>query len=101
MDVRELSALRAAGTVHRLLDVRTTEERALATIAGAEHFTAELAEDLSDLDKDTMLIFHCHHGIRSMAVAQQFLLQGFTNVHNLTGGIDAWSLSVDTEVPRY
>ena len=101
MDVQELAALRAANTAHRLLDVRTVEERALATIDGAEHFNAELADELTDLDKDTMLIFHCHHGMRSMAVAQQFLLQGFTNVHNLTGGIDAWSLSVDTAVPRY
>jgi len=43
----------------------------------------------------------CHHGIRSRQAAEYFLRQGFTNLYNLSGGIDAWSTLVDPSVPRY
>jgi monothiol glutaredoxin len=48
-----------------------------------------------------MLVLHCHHGGRSQAAAEHFRSRGFTNVHNLVGGIDAWSTDVDPSVPRY
>ena len=44
---------------------------------------------------------HCHHGVRSRAAAERLLAAGFTNVFNLEGGIDAWSTTVDANVPRY
>ena len=43
----------------------------------------------------------CHHGSRSAQVAQWLARNGFTRVHNLAGGIDAWSRLVDPAVPRY
>jgi monothiol glutaredoxin len=43
----------------------------------------------------------CHHGIRSNQAAQQLLQMGFSNVHNLVGGIDAWSKQEDASVPQY
>lgn len=54
------------------------------------------------LDPTRETIVLCHHGVRSMHVAQ-FLVQnkGFTNVLNVTGGIDAYSLEADPSVPRY
>jgi monothiol glutaredoxin len=39
--------------------------------------------------------------MRSRAAAEQLLFEGFTNVYNLEGGIDAWSSEVDPSVPRY
>jgi monothiol glutaredoxin len=86
----------------RLIDVRTNEEYAIAKIAGATlvNGEAQLAE-LMKLPKDTPLIIHCHHGMRSMQAAGFFLNQGFQNVVNLAGGIDAWSQDVDPAVPRY
>jgi monothiol glutaredoxin len=48
-----------------------------------------------------MLVFHCHHGGRSQSAAEHFRGRGFTNVHNMAGGIDAWSREVDATVPRY
>ncbi len=36
-----------------------------------------------------------------MDAASYFAGHGFTNVRSLTGGIDAWSQSVDNKVPRY
>lgn len=43
----------------------------------------------------------CHHGIRSLQVANYLTQSGFTQVVNLQGGIDAWSQQVDTGVPLY
>ncbi|HEX7441134.1 MAG TPA: rhodanese-like domain-containing protein, partial [Caldimonas sp.] len=43
----------------------------------------------------------CHHGARSAQVVAFLERQGFESVYNLAGGIDAWSLQVDPEVPRY
>ena len=53
------------------------------------------------LDRDTTLVFQCHHGIRSQAAAEYCVEKGFRNVYNVVGGIDAWSLTVDRSVPRY
>jgi monothiol glutaredoxin len=104
MSALQLQALRASADRDPrllLLDVRTTGERAVACIEGARHLTAELAQKLEDLPRDTPLVFQCHHGIRSQAAARHFLALGFTNVSNLVGGIEAWSLEVDPTVPRY
>ena len=43
----------------------------------------------------------CHHGMRSLQVANYLAQSGFGEVVNLQGGIDAWSQLVDTGVPRY
>ncbi len=43
----------------------------------------------------------CHHGMRSLQVAQYLMQSGFTRVVNLQGGIDAWSRQVDPSVPLY
>ena len=46
-------------------------------------------------------VFHCHHGPRSQQAAEHFAALGFTNVHNVVGGIDAWSNEIDPSVPKY
>jgi rhodanese-related sulfurtransferase len=43
----------------------------------------------------------CHHGMRSLQVANYLMQSGFTEVVNLQGGIDAWSQQVDRSVPLY
>ncbi|MEE8306244.1 MAG: rhodanese-like domain-containing protein, partial [Gammaproteobacteria bacterium] len=47
------------------------------------------------------LVVMCHGGMRSLQVAQYLTDQGFADVYNLSGGIDAWSQEVDPAVPRY
>ena len=84
-----------------LLDVRTAAERRIAAIAGARHLDRTNVEYVQDLPHDTLLIFQCHHGVRSQAAAQHFMAQGFTNICNLVGGIESWSVTVDPTVPRY
>ncbi len=85
----------------RLYDVRTPQEIATAAIAGAAPLTDEAQRELAGLDRDTVLVFHCHHGMRSQQACEHFRGQGFKDVRNLAGGIDAWSKQVDSSVPTY
>ena len=97
----ELKKLLDQNTPLRLYDVRPGPERATASISAALPYDDKARADLEKLPKDTMLVFHCHHGMRSAAAAEQAAQKGFRNVWNLTGGIEAWSTSVDPKVPRY
>ena len=90
-------ALRRAGVTVAL----GPDEWATARIEGAELLDADLNEKLQELPKDTVLVFQCHHGHRSMRAAQQFTAVGFREVYNLTGGIDAWSSEIDSSVAKY
>ena len=86
---------------HELFDVRTTAERAIAKIEGARHLDDAAVEYIQGLPRDTLLVFQCHHGMRSQSAAMHFAAQGFTNICNLAGGIDAWSTYVDPSVSHY
>ena len=61
----------------------------------------EIPARLAELDADKPLVVMCHSGGRSRRVAEFLLGNGFTNVFNLKGGIDAWSTQLDSRVPRY
>ena len=97
----ELKVLLDGGAAVTLVDVRTPEERAIARIEGARLLDQAFHDELIGLDRATPLVFHCHHGIRSQNAAEYFRQQGFTDLANLAGGIDAWSVLVDPAVPRY
>ena len=97
----ELKALLEKGTAIELVDVRTPEERAIATIDGFRLLDQAYHDALLLRDRDTCIVFQCHHGVRSQFAAEYFRQQGFRNLYNLSGGIDAWSLQVDPTVPRY
>ena len=84
-----------------VFDVRTEQERRFARIEKSRALDAEGEAYLRSLDKDRSVIVYCHHGTRSRAFAQQLVNAGYRDVHNLEGGIDAWSLNVDPNVPRY
>ena len=101
LSVGELRALMDAGAELHLYDVRTPDEHRTARIAGAELVDAQVAAQIEKLPRDARIVFHCHHGGRSQAAAEHFAALGFTNVHNLAGGIDAWSREIDPSVPRY
>ena len=97
----ELRRLLDARAPLTLVDVRTPQEAATARIAGAKLADDALLAELQKLPRDAKLVFHCHHGGRSQALAERFAALGFRDVHNLAGGIDAWSQQVDPSVPRY
>ena len=90
-------------TDFRLIDVREADEWAIAKLPGAELIPLSKFQQLAvqELTPDEKIILYCHHGMRS-AKAQGFLkAQGFADVLNLTGGIDAWSVQVDPATKRY
>lgn len=98
---KELKALIDSGKVKKLYDVRPEKERSLAKIADSVMFDDAEYGKAEALPKDTAMAFYCHHGNRSRAAAERFVQLGFTNVYNLSGGIEAWSKDVDPGVPRY
>ena len=84
-----------------LLDVRTLEEYGFANIGGVNIPLDELEARFTELDKSKKILCLCHHGVRS-GYAQGFLLhQGFLEVYNIVGGIDAWSCEIDHNIKRY
>ena len=85
-----------------LLDVREPWEYEKARINGATLIPMrEVPSRLGQIDEGKEVVAICHHGGRSMQVAMFLEKQGFKRVHNLVGGIDAWSRTVDPAVPLY
>ena len=85
-----------------LLDVREHAELAIAAVDGARHIPMrEVPARLDDLDPAKPLVVMCHSGGRSRRVAEFLQGNGYTNVFNLKGGIEAWSTQIDSRVPRY
>ena len=84
------------------VDVRRPDEVKAAKIKGTLHIPLhQLEARLTELPKDKQIIFHCHHGNRSRFATIMLLCNGFTDVKNMVGGIDAWSREIDSSVPRY
>ena len=101
LDVHGYKTMRDLNEPHHLFDVRTKEEWEKAKIDGAILLDDDGVRTLDGLDKDATIVVMCHHGIRSGQAAGELLERGFRKVYNLEGGIDAWSIHVDTTVPRY
>jgi rhodanese-related sulfurtransferase len=89
-----------------VLDVREPHELQTASIHahGFELISipmGSLPNRLGELDANRPVACLCHHGARSQRVALFLQANGFANVVNLAGGIDAWSLQLDPSVARY
>lgn len=85
-----------------LVDVREPFEHEICLIEDSLKIPLQrIPERIDELPRNRSIILICHHGSRS-AMVQDFLKsRGFNNTLNLTGGIDAWSCTVDDKVPRY
>lgn len=102
-------ALRLAETepgALQLIDVREPEEAAVAALPGFELLPLSQSEQWApaiksrfDPAKETLVL--CHHGMRSAQMCQWLIAQGFSQVKNIQGGIDAYSLRVDRSLPQY
>jgi len=85
-----------------LLDVREPWEWQAARIEGAQHIPMrEVPARVGEIDRDREVVAICHHGGRSQQVAMFLEKNGFAKIHNLQGGVDAWSRTVDPAVPLY
>lgn len=86
----------------QLLDVREPWEVALCRIDGSTAVPmGSLAQALPALDPDRPIVCICHHGVRSAHVAGLLHRQGYDEVYNLAGGIDAWARQIDPAMPSY
>lgn len=101
ISVQELKAKRDRKETFTLLDVREPNEYALARIEGSTLIPlGALPGRLGELDKRAKLVVHCKSGGRSAKAVRLLREKGYDAV-NLEGGIDAWSKSIDSSVPRY
>ncbi|WP_408096970.1 rhodanese-like domain-containing protein [Peredibacter sp. HCB2-198] len=84
-----------------LLDVRRDDEREICNLGGFHIPLHELETRFNELPHDKLpMIVYCHHGVRSLYATQFLKFHGYDAL-SLRGGIDAWSIEIDPNVPRY
>ena len=102
MSAQELKRKMDAREAFELIDVREAFEYEIARIDGARLIPlGEIAERVSELQRERPIVVHCHSGRRSAEAVRLLQQRGFANVYNLEGGIDAWSDQIDSSVPKY
>jgi rhodanese-related sulfurtransferase len=85
-----------------ILDVREAWERRLCALPEAVHIPmGQIPARLEELEAERDVVILCHHGIRSQQVALYLEREGFSRLHNLRGGIDAWAREVDPAMAKY
>jgi len=89
--VEELKAKIEAGLDGLLIDVRQPDEHEVACIECAKLIPlAELPDRCGELPKEETIYVHCKAGGRSARAVDFLAQQGFSNVVNVSGGMDAW-----------
>jgi rhodanese-related sulfurtransferase len=104
IDVHAVCGLIQSNQPFYFLDCREIDEYRTAAIAGANLIPmSELQNRIAELEahRDQRIVIHCHHGGRSLHVANALRGAGFDKAQSMAGGIDAWSQEVDPAVPRY
>ena len=103
ISAKELHERRRRGEAIQLIDCREPWEHEFVRLEQSVlipmNDTPSRLEELRGMEGQ--LVIYCHHGVRSMHVAQWLRSQGLADVVSLAGGIDAWSLQVDPDLPRY
>lgn len=106
--MREFSAkelqqyLESAAQQPLLLDVREPWEFKTARIDGATLVPMRsVPAKVTELDPQQEVVVICHHGVRSRMVGRFLENQGFSNIINLTGGVDAWARDIDQHMATY
>jgi len=92
-----------AGENIRMVDVREPFEHQQSRIEGANLIPMRsVPQELASLRAGAgLLVIFCHHGMRSLQVVAWLRSQGLQDCVSMAGGIDQWSLEIDTAVPRY
>jgi rhodanese-related sulfurtransferase len=103
-DCQTVKARLDAGAEFLLLDCREADEYETVKIEGSLLLPmSELMTRVAEIErfKNSDLVVHCHHGGRSLKVANWLRQQGFTRAQSLAGGIDQWAAEIDPSLPRY
>ena len=101
--VDQLKAALAEPNPPLLLDVREPWEAETASIAGSKLMPMGdvPGRAFTELDEDQPIAVLCHHGARSLSVANWLRGQGFEKAQSVAGGIDLWSRVIDPTIPQY
>lgn len=98
----ELQARLKAGDKPVILDVREPWERKLCALPDSAHIPMQqIPAQMGTLDPAKELVVYCHTGVRSFHAGQFLEHNGFKNIVNLKGGIEAWARTVDPTMARY
>lgn len=88
-----------------LIDVREPEEYQVARIEGAHLIPMRTVpanlQSIEGMSDEADVVVFCHHGMRSLQVANWLREQGVVNSTSMAGGIDRWASEIDPAVPRY
>ena len=94
--------LRDSDNAPLLLDVREEWEFDRCKIAGSVLIPmGQIPSQLDELDPDRVIVVICHHGIRSRHIGIYLESEGFENIINLSGGVEAWARDVDVNMATY
>lgn len=85
----------------QLIDVRETFEYEMSNLNGLNIPLAGLLLEADQISKDKPVIMQCRSGARSAAAVNQLEQLGYTNLHNLKGGILAWKAEFEPDMPVY
>ncbi|HLP26453.1 MAG TPA: rhodanese-like domain-containing protein [Acidobacteriota bacterium] len=100
VNASDAARLYQAGAI--LVDVREPNELAVCQITGSKHIPIrEIPARTAEIPQDQHVLVLCHHGGRSARVTQFLRANGWENVTNVAGGIDAWAMQVDHTLARY
>jgi len=99
---REVKTSLTRGEKIFFVDVREKWEHDTARIEGATFIPMrEIAANLARFEGADEIVLFCHHGMRSLDAAAWLRSQGVEGARSMAGGIDRWSVEVDSAVPRY
>jgi adenylyltransferase/sulfurtransferase len=102
ISVEESKKLLDSDPTTLLIDVREDHEREICSILPSIHIPMQsIPENLEKISKDQTLLVHCHHGMRSLNVVNYLREKGYKNAINMRGGIDQWTLQIDSSLTRY
>lgn len=104
IDVATVKTMLDAEDDFLLLDCREHAEHEIARVEKAKLYPmSDIVNRIDELKEfaDKRVVVMCHLGGRSLRVTQWLRNNGFDKAQNMTGGIDAWSVEIDADVPRY
>src|ERR1700722_17167027 len=103
IEPREVKRRLDAGEQLHLVDVREPFEHRQASMGDAELIPMRgVPQSIESLRAaPEPLVVFCHHGVRSLQVVEWLRSQGLENCRSMAGGIERWSVEIDSSVPRY
>jgi molybdopterin/thiamine biosynthesis adenylyltransferase/rhodanese-related sulfurtransferase len=100
--VKQIKEMLDEGRKVTLLDVREPQEWDITHLEGAKNIPlGSIPERMNELDTADDIVVYCHHGTRSAQAIKFLKKMGFEKLQNMAGGIDAWAINVDKDMPRY